>query len=530
MILTINRGSTLKKNIVFEGYYVHEKHGVVTAKETIFESDYVDKNRYSLNGLFRLIKIDEKSVELIVDRYRSMPIFYTKRDDTLIISTDFFELYKEAAKCGFELTIDDIAANNYIRFGYVPHENTIINEIKELPCGTSMKINNSELNIEINKYWEFQYKENKDFNKKIECENLKEIYDSIFKDYCKYINRSGKSINFALSGGLDSRLVLGGIMKFIDDKSKIILNTFGNIYSEDVRIPYNIAHTHGLQLKHFAISEFNNMFNDNEIMTNATQGRSLSHYQDGFPLIEEKKLKRDDIWFFGHTGDFIGGGHISRKVYYSPEKRYDGQFLQLILHKHSFDGNDNKFYKTNEMQNLSKEKLLSELDRWDMENRQSKFIINDCATYRQFDNFVFLPLWDNRLIDFFLKVPLKYKVEKVIYNEVSIEYLKELKLNSYLSKSYYKKDNLFYLIKNKIKLMTNSSDKIMLSHGFNVYFSTSYVQNKVEKIIEELKRKDIKIEKSNTTHFNYYLSLIELNKITNKLINIKQSLLEEKLG
>ena len=38
MILTINRGTKLKKNIVFEGYYVHEEHGIVTAKEDIFES------------------------------------------------------------------------------------------------------------------------------------------------------------------------------------------------------------------------------------------------------------------------------------------------------------------------------------------------------------------------------------------------------------------------------------------------------------------------------------------------------------
>lgn len=521
MNLVIERHKKLEKKVIFEGYYIDKKYGVVASNEDIVDKEYIIKNKTNLNGLFRLIEIDYNSIVIVTDRYRSLPVFYVKSEEIIIIGSDFFHVYKSALKYKLDLNFDERAINNYIRFGYVPYNDTIVEEIKEMPSGSIMSINTSELDIHLEKYWELRYDKSKTFHIESEYERIKTIYDDIFKDFCKFLNRNKMKVNFALSGGLDSRLVLGGILKFVDDKSKISINTFGNIYSNDVTIPYEIAHENKLSLKHYAISDFGNIMNKNETMLHATQGRSLSHYQDGFPLIEHNNMTKNEVWFFGHTGDFIGGKHISRILYYLPMSNYYNNFLNQLLKRHSFDKGDNKYFNVTKADFKNKENFISELDKWDLENRQSRFIINDIASYRLFNNIIFLPLWDSRMVDYFEKVPLKYKVKDILYNKSAIDYIKDVNLDKYLDKSYYKKDGIFELVKRKLFSKFKYNKSYILSHGFNMYFSLPYVKNKVHSLLKEINDKGIKVEGANTDHFNYYLAIIDLYKMIDYLEEIK---------
>lgn len=522
MNLVINKKEKLDKKVIFEGYYIDKNHGVVVSNEEIVDKEYILNNKTNLNGLYRLVVINENNIQIITDRYRSLPVFYTKNNDILIIGNDFFEVYKTALKNKMNLTYDEEAANNYIRFGYVPYDDTIIKEIKEMPSGSIMNVNINNLEVSMEKYWQLRYSEGKNFHVKVEKERIKEIYNNVFKDFCKFLNRNKKKINFALSGGLDSRLVLSGILKFIDDKSRITINTFGSIYSDDVIIPYEIAYENNIALKHYSISEFSNIINNSKLMIYATQGRSLAHYQDGFPLIEYDNMTKDEIWFFGHTGDFIGGKHISRKLYYLPMSDHYNNFSNQLLKRHSFDKINNKYFTAREINFSNKEEFISELDKWDLENRQSRFIINDSSIYRLFGNEVFLPLWDNRIVDYFEEVPMKYKVKEVLYNNTAIEYIKELNLDKYLDKSYYKKESIFDLIRRKVICKMKPNKSYVLSHGFNIYFSIPYVKDKVYDLLRKINEKGIKVEKANTDHFNYYLAIIDLYKIIEYLEKIKE--------
>ena len=55
--------------------------------------------------------------------------------------------------------------------------------------------------------------------------------------------------------------------------------------------------------------------------------------------------------------------------------------------------------------------------------RQSKFIVNANRVYEYFGYRHMVPLWDGELVDFFSKLPLKYKIKRNFYDEVLLDTL-----------------------------------------------------------------------------------------------------------
>jgi asparagine synthase (glutamine-hydrolysing) len=55
---------------------------------------------------------------------------------------------------------------------------------------------------------------------------------------------------------------------------------------------------------------------------------------------------------------------------------------------------------------------------WDWRERQSKYIINSVRTYEFFGFDWWLPLWDKEFVEFWCRVPLLVRKERLWYNEV----------------------------------------------------------------------------------------------------------------
>ena len=53
---------------------------------------------------------------------------------------------------------------------------------------------------------------------------------------------------------------------------------------------------------------------------------------------------------------------------------------------------------------------------WDWKERQAKFIINSVRVYEFYQKEWEIPLWDDRLMEFFKKVPVKYRYKKYLYD------------------------------------------------------------------------------------------------------------------
>ena len=145
-------------------------------------------------------------------------------------------------------------------------------------------------------------------------------------------------------------------------------------------------------------------------------------------LVKNKILPEDTVVIPGHTGDFICGGHIPVSILNKPLEKKTA--IEYIFEKHftlqkeikfGLRKIDNTYIKRKIGQMIDKfpidshEDLAQMIEFFDWQERQAKFIVQFVSVYKLYGFSFDLPLWANELIDFFLKVPLKYKLDKRLY-------------------------------------------------------------------------------------------------------------------
>ena len=69
------------------------------------------------------------------------------------------------------------------------------------------------------------------------------------------------------------------------------------------------------------------------------------------------------------------------------------------------------------------ETCANAIEFFDFNERQAKFIVNSVRAYEFFGYEWRIPLWDTELIDFFLKVPLKYRISQDLYKKYARDWL-----------------------------------------------------------------------------------------------------------
>lgn len=176
-----------------------------------------DINRKGLS----LIEGDE-FLEIYSDPFRSQPIYIYSASNSLAVFQNYPSFLKAPASSSFRSTIDKVAFYETVLFGTPLGTRTIYQEIKQLPAASCMRINKASGKFEISRYWHFDISEDKSIKSITDAaeqlnHHLKRIFDTfdVSSDYC-----------MGLSGGMDSRLSLSYLSQRIQ-KHKIHLFTFG---------------------------------------------------------------------------------------------------------------------------------------------------------------------------------------------------------------------------------------------------------------------------------------------------------------
>lgn len=376
------------------------------------------KNRLiEANGIFSVIIHKNEKVYMAVDRTRTFPIFYVNIGDNLYISDNNFYL-----KDRLNLKISELSKNELLGFGYVSGFETIFQEVFQIQAGQLISFIDNHLNY--SQYNNFILDINPNIKEEKIFSELNEITLKIFNRLIQYAN--GRTLLIPLSGGYDSRYIIAMLSKL--QYSKIIAFTYGKENSHEVIISKKIAKI--LNIKHYFI-EYKNIWSN--IFTNELKeyfkysfnGVSLTHIQDIYAIkyLHEKKLiPQDTVVIPGHSGDLIGGSHIRTEydilkkeskfldireiIYLKNFKSVNNNIKSEIFDKLAIQLNKNKGYNS-----------YSLSENWNIKNRQSKYIINSCRIYEYYNYQYLLPLWDKELVEYYLSLPLKYRVENVIYNQ-----------------------------------------------------------------------------------------------------------------
>lgn len=369
-------------------------------------------NLKKIDGYFSLICENRNYIFAAVDHVRSFPIFYDQ--NTVSNSSEFFN----------DFLSDKNSVKEIYALGYVTEKKTLKRNVSQLLCGEYLFYDKKKKKLTIDTY--FQYLPRK--KKKISSNNLDKVINVIIDKLIEYAE--GRKICIPLSGGLDSRLIL---CKLVEKKyDNIFTFTYGNSNNEEMLIAKKI--TKKLNIPWSFFESKNHQMKKSFMSSERKRYWEFSYNLSAIPSMTEylaiKKLKskfnnKKLLLVNGQTGDFITGGHIP------PLLKSNGQFDELFkyiwgkhfnLWKDFFKIAEKKLIKENLKKKFTNKYNLSEnYEKWEYEERQSKFVINGQRVYEFFNLDWWMPLWDIDFVKFWRDVEPLQKFSQKAY----IEYLKE---------------------------------------------------------------------------------------------------------
>lgn len=389
------------------------------------------------NGFWGLVKITENYILIAADRMRSYPLFYGVINNIAYVSDDAYWVKNIVSDDEF----DEISKNEFLLTGYVTGGDTLYKNVSQIQAGEMIYIkvdNENNIRITSSRYYNFIHGNY--------FENLSR--EQLLKEHELYLNKAvnrlieyanGRTIVVPLGGGYDSRLVVTVLREMNYDN--VITFTYGKINNPESLISKEVAEN--LNYKWIFIPY------DNEKLYewyNSEARKNFSLYGDNlstilpdreWPAVLELKkqnlIPNDSVFAPGHSGDFISGGHIPKNL--CKANISEKQFVEEILKKHyvmwKWNGVKEKWLSdfSNKILECSEIELIDEKDyfskeyssnayeKWNWQENQVKRMVNSVKIYDFFGYDYWLPLWDYEYMNFWCKVPISYRYDKILYDE-----------------------------------------------------------------------------------------------------------------
>ena len=179
----------------------------------------VDKFDININGV-QLIENDE-SIVVRVDVFRSQPVFIFKNSKNHLFIFDDMSFFN--SRKDFKKDIDEVGFWEIILFGNSLWSRTLFSDLLQLPSASSLKINKSNNEFVIRRYWDFNVMVNEEI---VNIEMAANLFDKKLNNIAGSLDKS-ETYNIGLSGGLDSRITLAYLSKYLPH-NKIKTFTYAN--------------------------------------------------------------------------------------------------------------------------------------------------------------------------------------------------------------------------------------------------------------------------------------------------------------
>lgn len=385
--------------------------------------DFNIKNLSKLNGNFSLLFNDENTTIAITDRFNSRELYIDKVNNKVIRFKDIdFSKYQINENAVFEFLVMQRT------FG----TKTIFRDLNLIPPASLVKIHRGEI-VAFDKYWEFKHN-HLNYSLFEASKILADLLIAAYKLYSKGIKEKG----ILLSGGLDSRLVLG-----VANDPDLMAYTIGDCINNEVLIAKSAANLYGI--KHNYIKRPPNYYNlhFNKAVKMAFGKNMFAHAH--FFLLEEQK---NTTFFHGHGIDYLfRGTYLPKKrnnyfgvktLKYSIDKSLNhDNIIDYYIKNSSFSlykkGVLNIFNKSSRVEVLSnlknslkecikelyKDKNISVLDVWEYLNYHdlSRHYTNLNLTSIRSVSSERTLIFENKLFDFYLSLPHQIKLNDRLIKE-----------------------------------------------------------------------------------------------------------------
>ena len=413
-----------------------------------------------LNGSFALAILNLKDQNLLVvnDRYGLRPHYFTRQGDKFLFAPEVKAILQDR---GIEKEIDEVAVAEFFTFGYILGNKTYFKDIQLLPPASILKLDENGLSSK--EYWNFNVP-------KIRKQSMEAYVNEsihLFKQSVKRRMRLPHPITVTLSGGLDSRSIVGAV----DEKDRDKVKTFTYIFKgqdKTSKIAKKIAKTCNVQNVQGNLTP--EVFLKNVGMGIAlTDGmRSMSSFHL-VSLVDKKELWSDIVIFAMGLGELFGGEGLIKKKYFEINENeyfikifYDGCSLPISRLNGLIDMKlrgqvFNSLKGEMEWYIQKSDSLASAALYFELQNRVRRFIFPALPTLR-WQMEVRNPPYDYDFMDFILSIPRELLCDR----KIQTEFLK--KLNSDLAKI---QDNNVKMRADAPQSLKNVS-KRMFSYGYGL--------------------------------------------------------------
>lgn len=412
-------------SIFFKGYLYNDNFSNIL--RTIFNINNKKKYIKNLDGMFAFIATKSSKVIAVTDKISSIPIFFQKDKNEIIISNKS-QLIQDKKKN----KLLKKSLTSYFMSGYTIGNSTIYENIKSIEPGTYLESYQNK--IKFTKYYKFEpwkYKKNmslKLLEKKYSDCNLK-----VFNKLKTYCDNNNLGVAVSLTAGYDSRLIVSMLKKL--KFKNILCFTYGIKNNYEVKAARKICKY--LDIKHVYI-ETNNLKvkkicktkHFKKFYKNSEQSLSVLDNVE-YLVINELKNKRlidDKIIINGLSGDFISGGHQLEK-FLDPSKKGLDQTIDAIIKKHfKLWLGKNEFinykiineslneYLVNLKVKIKKKNNFGLIEYFDLFNRQSKYSLSRQQVYDYFNLKWILPHFDIEYLNFWQNVEPGLKTNQKFYD------------------------------------------------------------------------------------------------------------------
>jgi asparagine synthase (glutamine-hydrolysing) len=154
-------------------------------------------------------------------------------------------------------------------------------------------------------------------------------------------------------------------------------------------------------------------------------------------LKDQGKISENSVFVPGHAADMFSGSHLS-KDYIDSSNKYNSEiFLIACMNKyynlwkwphgsqleHIFKEKISKTESESKLEIKDNDGCVNAIEFFEFNERQPKLIVNSIRVYEFFGYEWRMPLLDTELIDFFLKVPVKHRINKALYKKYARDLL-----------------------------------------------------------------------------------------------------------
>jgi len=555
---------TDKYFVYFEGYFFYNDNFYIKNEAINFlveNIENIEKLISKLNGVFLCLALDKTNKNIIIfnDKISFPQLFYSKIESNIYISEDFWKLRGYLNIKEF----DDISIVEFLKYRFVSGKYTLLKNIFEVQPGRIYEIKDNRIDEKI--WYDYKIKErinDKDFAEKEIFNSMEKIfkrYDKIFKN---------KKIGLNLTGGLDSRYILGMLLKN-NNTNNLINFTFGTKYCEDMKIANTINKKYNLKSSYYYLDNnfINDYYDEEEISKILEKIGFKTYYFQGFGFSKISNLHNKESIDYLLTGDngFILG--LLYKDELESLKSFDDLVNYLIKSTSTILSNEDieKYTKVKFNDDLNKKlfnriyeqldktnDLASEYFKWSILNRERNYASRNYNFY-SLNSIPLYPYYENEFFELMINLNKKlFKNQSVYINsmykylfidelkdlsEILVEqrgYIKTDKNNNYIfnSKFYNKKRFIFNGFSNKYNLKSQYN-----TYPFNlIKKNKKLVYDKIKDIMdnENIINKDYLLDNLFNQKRKFYLYdlsvLISLESFMNyvKLIGKKSSGKNEK--